>query len=167
MFSPSPYIVLYLIIRVVSSLIYAFAAVRKCIAEGGIKQSKWPWSNERKQLDHYELIQDNDTKMHRIGDNNNDGGTNHDNNNDTTTTTTTTTCGGVVGCLKKPLDGDTLEKVLTPSNMERLANDKELSNELNVEAILAMKELGPDGLLWEFDDNFGERPLVYAITVNK
>lgn len=134
----------------VSSLIYAFAAVRKSIAEGGIKQSKWPWSNERKQLENYELIQDNDTRMHK------DGEVGHENDG---------TCGG--GCLRKPLDGNALEKILTPSNMERLANDKELSNELNVEAILAMKELGSDGLLWEFDDNFGERPLVYAITVNK
>lgn len=132
----------------VSSLIYAFAAVRKSIAEGGIKQSKWPWSHERKQLEHYELIQDNDTKMHP------DGG-DHDG------------CSKSGGCLKEPLDGTTLEQVLTPSNMEHLSNDAELSNELNVEAILAMKELGPDGLLWEFDDHFGDRQLVYAITVNK
>ena len=130
-------------------MIYAFAAVRKSIAEGGIKQSKWPWSNERKQLDHYELIQDNDTKMHKDG--------HHDGE----------TCASGGGCLKKPLDGTTLEKVLTPSNMEHLSSNQELANELNVEAILAMKELGPDGLLWEFDDHFGDRQLVYAITVNK
>ena len=152
-------IVLYSTLILVSSLIYAFAAARKTIAEGGIRQSRWPWSNDRKQLEHYEIIQDNDTKMqHPPGEHEDHcADTNKDDNNKKK-----------CGCLKAPLDGTKLQLVLTPSNMEHLANDPELSNELNMEALLAMKELGHDGLLWEFDDEFGDsRQLVYAITVNK
>ena len=121
-----------------SSLVYAFATVRKTIREGGTKNSRWPWA-KKKQLENSHLLLDNEK----------------DNKDEP-------------GCLKNALTGEKLEQILTDKNMERLTNDKELANKLNVNAIKAMKELGKDGVIWEFDDKIGDkRQLVYAITLNE
>jgi len=128
-----------------SSLIYAFAFMRKVVKDGGVKNSSWWPFAGRTQLPNADLIEalwdekDTTAGRHRkIG-----------------------------GVLQHPISAEDIGNFMSNETVQQFSNDAEIASTLNINGIQTMSKLGRQAHLWEFDDHFADSQLVYGITVNR